>query len=118
MNNETENYGLIFRDDEDNIWMGMYENATITSFFPLSDFDNVYGDLALEKFAFVGVQESENEQVWINDINTFEVGKQPNYEKNEVEAIQVETMLAEMKFPSKESDSMFKSFLAEVGKTN
>ena len=111
-------YGLIFRDAEDTIWLGVYENSTVERFYPLSDFNEVYEDLPLEKFAFVEVEEADNDQVWINDINTFEIGKRPNYETEEVETIPVTIMLEDMQFPSNDTDSMFRSFLQEIGKSN
>ncbi len=116
--NETTNYGLIFRDDEDNIWLGMYDNSTIKEFATLSDFDNIYGDLPLEKFIFVEVQELLNGSVRTNNINIFGIGKRPNYETEEIETASVQEMLKEVNFPSDQSDLIFRSFLSELGKTN
>lgn len=111
-------YGLIFRDDDDYIWLGEYENGTVRNFAMLSDFEDVYGDLALEKFAFVEVSMEPNERMWINDISTFEIGKRLDTETEEVNAVAVTTMLTEMQFPSKDSDQMFISFLSNAGKMN
>lgn len=112
------NYGLIFRDDNDDIWLGEYESGTVRNFSMLSDFEDVYGDLALEKFGFVEVKKEPNEQIWINDLSTFEIGKRSENESEEVNAVAVTIMLTEMQFPSKDSDQMFRSFLSNVGKTN
>ena len=115
--NDT-NYGLIFKDEEDDIWLGEYKNDTVRKFSMLSDFEDVYGDLALEKFAFVEVKMEANEQIWINDVSSFEIGKREDYETEEVKTVAVTTMLTEMQFPSEDSDNMFRSFLLNAGKSN
>ena len=111
-------YGIIFKDDEDGIWLGKYTNGTVREFNPLSDFEGVYDTLELSKVAFVAVQESENEQIWIKDICKFEVGKQSEDLNEEIAIVSVEDMLREFNFPSEDSDSMFGSFLASAGKAN
>ena len=111
-------YGLVFRDDDDEIWLGKYENGTIQAFGALSDFDGIYEELELSKFAFVEIDEGENEQIAIRDICSFEIGKQDESGAEEVDTISVTEMLQEVNFPSEESDSMLGSLLAAGGKSN
>ena len=111
-------YGLVFKDDNDDIWLGRYENGTIREFNPLSDFEGIYNELATSKLAFVEVKDDENKRIWINDICKFEVGKQNEDSNNEIAIVSVEDMLKEFNFPSEDSDSMFGSFLVSAGKTN
>jgi len=113
----NEKYGLIFNDGDDGIWMGMYKNGIIREFRTLSDFEGVYDDLALSKFAFVAVKEDDNERVWIKDICTFEIGRQRD-EGEEVGITSVTEMLKDLDFPSEDSDNMFITFLTSAGKTH
>jgi hypothetical protein len=108
-------YGLIFRDSEDEIWLGKYENGTIREFGALSDFDGIYEDLEFSKFAFVEVKDGDNEQLSLRDICVFEIGKQQD---EEVDAVAVTEMLQELDFPSEDADGIFGSFLASAGKAN
>ena len=111
-------YGLVFRDSEDEIWLGKYENGTIREFGALSDFDGIYEDLELSKFAFVEFMDRDNDQLSLRDICIFEIGKQDEDADEEVDAIAVTEMLRELDFPSEDADGIFESFLASAGKTN
>ena len=114
-----ESFGIVFRDANDDIWLGLYENSTIRDFGPLSDFDGFYTDLPYTKFAMVAVREAENEQVLLKDICTFEVGRhKENVYDEDPTPTAVTEMLADMNYPSDETDEMFTSFLGSAGKTN
>jgi len=110
-------YGLIFNDGDNGIWLGLYEEDTIREFSTLSDFDGVYEDLALSKFAFVEVENADEERVMVNDICTFEVGR-TGVSDDEVGIALVTEMLEDLRFPSEDCDDMFRNFLMEAGKTN
>ncbi len=112
------NYGLIFKDGEDDVWLGKYNNGTIRDFGALTDSEGVYEDLPMEKFAFVKYKESENDRLLISDISTFEIGKSTDHGENEIEPKHVTEMLEAMNFPSEDSDNMFRSFLNAAGKAN
>ena len=109
--------GLIFRDENDDIWLGKYENGTVRVFNPLSDFEGIYDDLELTKIAFVQVDE-KGDQLWIRDVCKFEVGKGDGMMDESLEPVVVTEMLEELDFPSTESDDMFGSFLTASGKAN
>jgi RNase adaptor protein for sRNA GlmZ degradation len=109
-------HGIVFKDADDEIWMGRYENGTVRSFYPLSDFEGVYESLEYTKVFLVEIQDEPNERVLIRDLQRLEVGKKDN--NGEFIPVTVEEMLLDMKFPSEESDAMFGSFINHVGKAN
>jgi len=118
-------YAMIFNDGEDGIWMGKYENGTVREFSTLSDYEGVYMDLPLSKFAFVSVQEGTDDQVWIKDICTFVIGKAPeadvvidSLEEGALDEVPVTYMMEELNFPSDDTDMVFRGFFAEAGKMN
>jgi len=117
MNNIT--HGIVFKDDNDDVWMGEYENGSIAAFNPLTDFENVYEDLTSVKFMFVEIEEGSNEQVLINDLCSFEVGRESeSLEGEETKPMAVEDVLKQMQFPSEETDSLFASFYSDMNKGN
>ncbi len=104
-------YGLIFNDGADGIWLGKYENGTVRDFARLSDFEDIYDDLPLEKFAFVEVEENNIGQIIVQDISTFEICKRSKIEP-------ITKMLEDLRFPSCDSDVVFRTLLKESGKMN
>ena len=112
-------YGLVFRDEEDDIWLGIYENSTIRAFGPLSDFEDVYVDLPLSKFEFVEVNEDTNERIYINDLFSFEMCRSQDDDNNDApDVINIVDFLKEIDFPCDGSDDVFRTFLKESGKGN
>lgn len=109
-------YGVVFKDENDDIWLGKYENGTVKEFGPLSDFEGIYDDLELTKFSFVEINEGENDQVWINDICKFELGKEIEEDGNGY-AVPVTQVLVELEFPDG-TDDLFGGFLQSAGKAN
>lgn len=108
--------GIIFRGSDDEIWLGYYENGRVTQFDNISDFENIYEDLPLEKLTIVDVQILENDNIMINDLVTFELGQQ--LEDGDFVTRTVEYMLEDLQFPSEDSDNMFGTFLNDIGKSN
>lgn len=108
-------FGVIFKDDDDDIWLGKYENGTVRDFGSLSDFEGIYYDMELTKFAFVEIKNGENDQVSIRDICKFELGEEPEPGSY---AVPVTRVLEELDFPSESSDAMFGGFLQSAGKAN
>jgi len=111
-------YGLIFKDAADDIWLGKYENGSIKEFGTLSDMEDIYEDLPLEKFAFVEIKEEEFGRLWINDISRFEIGKRSEGSVESIDPKPVTELLTSMNFPSDDCDNMFRSFLHAAGKAN
>lgn len=116
----TEKYGLIFKDEDDEIWLGMYENAAINKFKIISDFDGVYDKLSHEAFSLVEVGTDSNERFWLKDIYSFTMTcrEEDAPEETELDAVTATDVLKQMGFPSEDADSMFRSFLANAGKAN
>jgi len=106
-----DGYGLIFNDGADGIWLGMYENGTVTDFQRISDFEEIYDDLPLEKFAFVHVEINNMDQMLIQDISTYEMCHQ-------MDLVPITKMLEDLRFPSCDTDRMFRTLLSESGKMN
>jgi len=112
-------YGLVFRDEEDNIWLGMYEDSTIRAFGPMSDFEGVYENLPLSKFAFVSIKDEGNGRIWINDLHDFEMCAGQDHENaDDPDVISITEFLHEIDFPSDVSNDVFRRFLNESGKAN
>jgi len=116
-------YGLVFKDENDDVWLGIYENSTIRVFGSLSDFDGSYDDLELSKFSFVEIEEDANDRIWIKDLHRFEMCQRPNInesleDQNDPDVINISQFLTEIHFPSEESDDVFSTFLNTSGKTN
>jgi len=108
--------GIIFRDEEDQIWLGKYEDGTIKSFESLADYEGFYDDLPLERLVFVEIDE-QGEQLWIKDLFTFTVGKDDGTNED-IDPVVITQVLEDLGFPSEESDDMFASFLTAAGKAN
>jgi len=93
----TQQYGLIFNNGHDIIYLGLYNEGSISEFNEISDFDGLYTNFPLHKFAFVSVNIDEYENLHILDINNFEIAKQG-------EGVPIETnitvFLEEIEFPS------------------
>ncbi len=110
LNVKSINYGLIFRSESNEIFLGKYENNTIREFFVISDDENIYADLPLEKFAFVDViikeKSKEEYEIDIRDICTLSFNENEN-EKSKT----IEDVLREENFPSQESDDLFSDIL-------
>lgn len=100
-------YGLIFAD-QDEVWLGIYENGTIRKFAPISDFDGVYENLTLDKFSFIEMTEEVNDRVSIKDLWTIQVRKIGG------EFTTVAEMLHDLDFPSEHTDDLFGSYLCKV----
>ncbi len=116
MNGST--YGLIFNDGADGIWLGKYDGNTVRTFERISDFDGVYEDLPLEKFAFVMIENGANDQIVISDISTFEMKEQSPYDDEKHNIVEVTAMLEKLNFPSNGTDNIFRTLLTSSGKMN
>jgi len=111
-------YGLIFKDAADDIWLGKYDNGSIKEFGTLSDMEDIYEDLPLEKFAFVELKEEMHGRIWINDVSRFEIGKRDEDSDDSITPKPVTELLKALNFPSDDCDNMFRSFLHAAGKAN
>jgi hypothetical protein len=109
--------GIVFRDKNDDIWLGVYEYGSIRNFEQLSDYEGVYEDLPHTKFAFVEV-EAKGEQVLIKDLCMFEMGRGITNDDESIEPATAEFILEDLEFPSKETDDMFGCLLSSAGKAN
>jgi len=111
-------HGLVFKTEDEQVWLGHFENGKIESFSPISDFESIYEDLPETKFCVVEIEILENDNVSINDkmwieIGKVEEGKDPDADDN-FEPKTVTQMLTEMKFPSEDADEMFASLIYSV----
>lgn len=106
--------GVVFRSKENEIFLGYFDNGRISIFNNISDSDGIYNALPLEKIHLVDVSFGDNNNFWIKDIICFEVGS--HNEIGEFIPAAVEDMLSDLHFPSDETDSMFASFLNDIGK--
>ncbi len=116
-------YGLVFKDENDDVWLGIYENSTIREFGSLSDYEGSYSDLEPSKFAFVEVEEDTNDRLWIKDLHTFEMCQRPGSEnipesEDDPDVVNISAFLLEVEFPSEASDNVFETFLSNSGKAN
>ena len=101
-------FGLIFNDGNDNIYLGLYEDGTITEFGEISDHDDFYTDLPLHKFGFVTIKIDEHQNLSIRDICDFEMAKSG---ENGPEITNVTDMLEDLDFPSDDTEVAFKLLL-------
>jgi len=114
--------GLVFKDADEEVWFGIFENGGIASFSPISDFESIYEDLPETKFCVVEIEFRENDNVAINDLMWIEIGKveegkDPDNDDN-FEPKTISYMLTDMKFPSPEADEMFASLIYSVVSAN
>jgi len=50
-------HGLVFKTEDDQVWLGHFENGKIESFSPISDFESIYEDLPETKFCVVEIRQ-------------------------------------------------------------
>jgi len=106
--------GFIFKEDDD-VFLGLFENGHVADFLPISDWDGIYDGLEETKIMVVEVKRS-NGSVAINDLVSLEIGK--NIDGDEFLPVVVREMLQDLDFPSEDTDMMFASYLTEAGKSN
>lgn len=116
---EVTSYGVMFINEDEEVWIGKYENDTIREFFPFSNYWHVDEDLVPDKFIFVAINEGSSvEEVYVNNICVFEIGRGSMTDDKLISSVTAEMMLNEMEFPSNDTDELFRQFLVESGKTN
>ncbi len=111
--------GIIFNDDEQ-VWLGLYEGGTVREFNTLTDYEGVYSNLEETKMVFVEMRFGLDDQVWITDICIFEIGsaRDDGEPADNFGDVGVPEMLEQMNFPGDESDLIFQAFLTETRKAN
>lgn len=114
--------GLVFKTDDEQVWLGIFENGGIESFSPISDFELIYEDLPETKFCVVEIEFLENDNVAVNDLMWVEIGKveegkDPDNDEN-FESKTITYMLTDMEFPSEDANEMFASLIYSVVSAN
>ena len=115
MPNSTTKTGFVFKDQDD-VYLGIFEDDGVNEFSPISDFDGIYEDLLPTKVMIVEVEFDTNDRIMINDLCSIEVGKEDD---DGFIPVEFTTMLKDLNFPSDDMNDMFIGFANEAGrKTN
>ena len=102
-------YGIIFNSGIGGIWIGIYVNNTICKFRRDDDRLLNYSTLPDTTFQLVLIDAHDN----IHDISAFSIDKPPSFVHNEILEQPAVTVLEKLRFPSEESDTVFRDFLAK-----
>ncbi len=113
MTNDTKT-GFIFKDQDDEIHLGIFENGSVASFERISDWERIYDNLLRTKIAVVEVEYTINAQISIKDLCTLEITRTDD----EHDTVEITQLLEELKFPSEAADDMFASFVQSTGRGN
>ena len=116
MPNSITKTGFVFKDQDDIVYLGLFENGGVNDFSEISDFDGIYIDLLLTKVVVVEVSFDTGGRFWINDLCSFEVGKETD---DGFIPTEFNTMLKDLDFPSEDMNEVFRTFAKDAGsKTN
>ena len=116
MSDDIKKSGFVFKDQDDVVYLGIFENGAVNEFSAISDFDGIYIDLLLTKVVAVEISYGVGGRFWINDLCSFEVGKETDEGFIPTEFT---TMLEELDFPSDDMNDIFIKFAKDAGsKTN
>ncbi len=102
-----KNYGLIFVDNDTEVYLGEFVNETIREFRVISDFDEVYLDLATTDFSVVEITMKSDSVISLKDIGEFTPYTQHG-------DIVITDLLKAENFPSEHSDKFFKIVYQDI----
>ena len=115
MSNDNTKTGFVFKD-QDEVFLGIFENGGVTDFNPISDFDGIYENLLPTNVMVVEIEFDTNDRIMINDLCSIQVGLDDDDGFTPVEFTE---LLNDLEFPSDDMNDMFIGFAKEAGsKTN
>jgi len=71
--------GLVFRDAEDEIWCGVFDEGIISTFTNITDDKMAYSELAPHEFAVVEVTDDDDIGIDLNKIKVIQIVKSDGY---------------------------------------
>lgn len=102
-------YGLVFVDNNTEVYLGEFVDQTIREFRIISDFDEIYLDLPITDFSVVEITKKDDSGTSLRDIGSFT----PYTNKGDVV---ITDLLQAEKFPSEHSDNFFRAVHQDIVK--
>jgi len=108
--------GFIFNDAAGGIWLGKLTNGVVLFFSRLTEHSEEYRALPSTVFKLVKVEEYENGKVVIHDIKSYPLTKHDSLATNEQHTVPIQAtqLLETLRFPSDETNNMFRQFLIDI----